>query len=209
MNNLMIRFCDKEINFISIDSANRSELVDRFLNEHSQKELYIVDDSGVYIGKITYESLSKSINMEECIQTEKVILDKSIWENAREFFFFSRRSKNEIAMLPVINGEGRLICFAYQDEEANREIRLLRELMEREDVLNFRDVFPDYEYVTIYECNELAYMFALYLKQIGVYVNVRGNYWKEFEEWNNYDIVNCQNLNIYAEGTWGCKNKGG
>ena len=74
----------------------------------------------------------------------------------------------EAVQLPVLSREGQLLCFAYQDEEANRELRMLRELEECEGALTFFDVNPEYIGVTIHGFNELAYYMDKYLMGLGL-----------------------------------------
>ena len=57
---------------------------------------------------------------------------------------------------------------------------MLRELRENEQALQFADIFPEYEKVIIWGCNELAFCFAEYLKEQGIEVSVIGRYWNCF-----------------------------
>ena len=66
----------------------------------------------------------------------------------------------DIFTFPVIDKNWNMICFAYQDDEADREIRMLDELKEHKNALGFGDIYSKYSYVTIHECNELAYFFG-------------------------------------------------
>lgn len=43
-------------------------------------------------------------------------------------------------MIPVVDKERNLLCFAYQDEEANRELRMLDELFNHKNALSFEGV---------------------------------------------------------------------
>ena len=130
------------------------------------------------------------------IQREHVILNETIWHRARDFF---KRSKGE-NLLPVLDKEFRLLCFAWQDEEANRELRMLRELETNRNALSFCDLFPDYKAVTIHGCNELAWCFAEYLIRAGVAVNVEGEIWQVLGKQNKCAVPVCQNYEIWAEG---------
>ena len=75
-------------------------------------------------------------------------------------------------MIPVVDKERNLLCFAYQDEEANRELRMLDELSNHKNVLGFEDVYPEYESVMVHGCNELAYQFVMYLKKLTVRIRI-------------------------------------
>lgn len=202
----MIRFCDKEVKCIikEDEEVTRSWLFAYFLNGNRDNILCVIDLNGRYRGYITYTSLLQTSNVEDSIQTNKVIMDENIWENGRKFFIHYQKFGDEIVCLPVIDRDEKLICFAYQDEEANREIRELRELMECKNALSFRDIFPEIDSVTIFECNELAYYFTEYLQSLGIFVNVSGRYWEDVSKCRRRqnEGLDYRNLNVYAEGTW-------
>lgn len=199
----MIRFCDMEVNCVTLDGLTRGSLFSYFLQGNREALLCLIDESGKYLGNITYTSLLHSEDLEGSIRADKVILDKNIWENGRKFFCSYEKQADEIVLLPVVNKAGQLVCFAYEDEDANREIRQLRELtVQDKPYLGFTDVFPEYGCVTIWECNELAYYFAKYLQESGVPFNVKGGIWEVFGEWESHESLDYQMLDIYAEGTW-------
>ena len=200
----MIRFCDKEVFCVKADQLDRGELFCYFLNGHREDMLCVIDDDGKYKGNITYVSLLNSNSLLESIQTAKVIMDESIWIRGRKYFAEYEKLGDELVMLPVVDENNQLLCFAYQDEDANREIRQLRELSECEDALTFHDIFPQYDLVTIWECNELAYYFVKYLQEVGVSVVVKGMFWEKFDNFAflGGESLDYRNLNIYSEGTW-------
>lgn len=63
---------------------------------------------------------------------------------------------------------------------------MLHELESQNNLLSFKDVYLECEGVVIYECNELAYCFAQYLKKQNIPVKVVGNYWKAVG-WVDYE----------------------
>lgn len=139
-------------------------------------------------------------DLERNILEEYIILDENIWENGRKCFADHPSPIDEIVLLPVLSREHELVCFAWQDKEANRELRMLRELEECSDALDFQDLNPEYINVTIHGCNELAYYFASYLQKRGIGVSVEGNFWKELGSWESHVAMACQNYEIWAEG---------
>ncbi len=199
----MIRFCDREVDCVKIGELSRGELFSYFLSGNRDDILCVIDENERYKGVITYTSLLKCDDVEGSIQTNKVVLNKDIWANGRKFFNNYEKFSDEVVLLPVVKEEN-LLCFAYQDEDANREIRQLKELEECSNAINFRDLFPEYDSVTISECNELAYFFAEYLENLGIMVNVKGRYWEDVGKCGGgqYESLDYRNLNIYAEGTW-------
>ena len=89
-----------------------------------------------------------------------------------------------------------------QDEEANRELRMLRELRENKSALQFTDVFPEYRKVLIVGCNELAVLFAKYLEELGISVLVFGQYWEQhgYKSCSIEELTGGGQLTVYAEG---------
>lgn len=198
----MIRFVDKEVNCVTSGELSRDRLFSYFLDGNREDILCVTDEDGRYQGNITYVSLLHGTDVQESIRTEKIVLNEHLWENGRRFFNSYQNLMEEVILLPVVDQEGYLVCFACQDMDANRELRQLRELQAYTNALSFRDVFPEFDCVTIWECNELAYYFAQYLKEIGVPVSVKGSLWKYFGEWEGCETLDYRNLNIYADGTW-------
>ena len=133
----------------------------------------------------------------EILPDKYLVMDSMIWQSGREQF----TKYVEMEVLPVLDYRNQLICFAWQDEEANREIRMLRELREQSDYINFRDLHPECTSVTIHGCNELAWYMREYLIKIGIRVNVEGKFWDKLGVQNEkYDIPEYQNYEIWAEG---------
>ena len=138
------------------------------------------------------------------IDEEPLLMDCSIWHKCRNYLQKSDQIQgNAIHLIPVKNADEELIAYGYQDDEANRELRMLRELKENAQALQFTDIFPEYQEVLIWGCNELAVRFAEYLEQLGIVVTVAGKYWDLL----GYESCNQQNLPgkgsrliVYAEG---------
>lgn len=131
------------------------------------------------------------------IQNEYLVLDETIWEKGREYFL-----KNiEADPIPVVNTKQEIVCYAWLDREARREVRMLWELSKCGDAIGFHDVYPEYTGVTIHECNELAWYMAEYLINEGVPVKVDGKYWRELGMKGGSDNIpsDC-NYEIWAEG---------
>ncbi|MBD5489832.1 MAG: hypothetical protein HDR13_13760 [Lachnospiraceae bacterium] len=201
----MIRFCDREIDCVEYSSLTRSDLLSYFLPDHKEDILCVYDDFNTmkYVGIITYDSYKHSLNIEGAIKQEYVILNADIWQNARKYFGYNKKVLTVDRLLPVLDEEDRLICFAYEDMVANREIRMLRELQETQDALQFTDIFSEYKCVKIHGFNELAFSFAKYLERIGVFVEVDGTMWNTFFNKMICQIPDNKCIDIYAEGVYG------
>ena len=113
-------------------------------------------------------------------------MDKDIWKNARTYI--KKHDGITGGLLPVLDKEYHLICFAYEDRDANREIRMLRELSDLSGAVQFSDIYSQYKCVKIYEFNELAYFCAEYLRSQNIAV-------KSVCEVPEYEC-----LTVYAEG---------
>lgn len=143
------------------------------------------------------ENLLNTQQLEKANKISPIRLDKNVWEKGR---FFFKYNKEKFSVLPISNSKGEIICYAYQDEEANRELRMIQELQNNDGCIKFSDVFPGYRCVTILECNELAYYCAEYLIKQGIKVNVLGDYWEFLELANSCEELRSVDLYIYAEG---------
>lgn len=195
----MIRFCDKEVYCVMEDSIDRRQMMSYFMNGHRDDPVCILNGENQFVGSITYESLLGR-DTEDSIVEDYLILDADIWENGRRYFANCHKAFVGAVMLPVLNKEHQLICFAWQDDEANREIRMLDELAEQERPLGFRDVFPEYDCVIVNGCNELAWYFVQYLKAQNVLVKVNGELWRELGVCENAEALDYKCLTVYAEG---------
>lgn len=136
----------------------------------------VLDKEGKFSGSTTYSMI---LGRELCkaINRECIMLGVTIWEEARRCFERYPVEFGGIVMISVIDKERNLLCFAYQDDEANRELRMLDELWNLEGALAFKDVYLEYDSVVVYRCNELAYRFVMCLKKCGIPVSVTGELW--------------------------------
>lgn len=200
----MIRFCDGDVGRAEYTLLDRDRLLSYFLSGHLDEIVCVYGgvDAEIFVGIITYYSLLYAISLDEAILKEYLILDQDIWRNAREIFRRVERNAREKVLLPVLDKDKNLICFAYQDMEANRELWMLRELREAQGALQFSDVFPEYRCVKIHGFNELAYYFAEYLRDLHVIVQVEGVMWEGIFDSGEGVVPEYECLNIYAEGTW-------
>lgn len=192
----MLRFYTKKVHCISKKELDKEQLKEYFINGHRNEEVYIVDNQE-FIGRVTYYSL---INNDDFIIKDYLTLDENIWNNAGDLFKAHKVREREKFVLPVVNKLKQLVCFAWQDNEANRELRMLDELVERKDALNFKDIYPNHNCVTIYDCNELAYYLVQYLKKCGIVVNVIGSWWEYFFIQEQREVQDYRNFVVYAEG---------
>lgn len=127
------------------------------------------------------KEIEKSIHKNIAIALEHITLGENVWKDGKEYFHsIPGYDTAEMWLLPVEKQEHKVCCYAYCDNEADRELRMLKELRANREALQFPDVFPQYEEVVLYGCNELAVSFARYLEWLGVTVYMIGNYWDSF-----------------------------
>ena len=200
----MIRFCDREVASVDYNSISRQELLHYFLKGHLDEIVCIYDEYG-YIGYTSYHTLLHSISLEAAIVRDVLILDERIWIDAKRMFLSRRSDINKHPLLPVVDRERNLVSFAYEDDDANRELRQIWELerlCENSAAVQFADMYPDCGCVMIYGFNELAYFFACYLKKQGIPVMLEDAMWDGVLVSDDVQIPEYCCMKIYAEGTW-------
>lgn len=150
--------------------------------------------------------MSSLEDVDVVMAAEHITFGKDIWNDGKEYFRQNLQFDPAVMqLLPVENEKHKTICYVYQDREANRELRMLKELGRKldrnEEILQFRDVFPDIRNVIVCGCNELAYYFVLYLKKQQINVSVLGKYWDLFGYENNRiaDFDSKGMMVVYAE----------
>ncbi len=119
----MVRFCDKDIVSIYYDSINRYELLRYFLRGHIDDMVCVFNADNMYMGNITYRSLLYNEELDAAMDRGMLVLNEDIWTNAREMFEDHRSYLDKPPLLPVVDTAGQLISFAYEDNDANRELR--------------------------------------------------------------------------------------
>lgn len=132
----------------------------------------------------------------------KLKFDDQIWKNGRDYFRQNIYYDNiKLPMIPIADASGKAICYGWQDHEANRELRMLRELEKNRNARQFNDLYPDVKKVIIYGCNELAFRFAKYLEGLKLSVAVKGKYWNYFgyKSIEDVDFDDNSQMIIYAE----------
>lgn len=196
----MIRFCDREVYCITEAEMSIPQLREYFFDGHRDDMICIMDEAGKFTGTVTYYSFLGR-DLSEAVKKEYLVLDEHIWGNGRKLFRYRQKNFNKTDLIPVLDKSGRLLCFAWQDEEADREIRMLEELEMHKCALGFHDVYPEYDCVEINGCNELACYLVQYLKKQGILVHVTGAFWKELGIWNDDEALDYKTLTVYGEGT--------
>lgn len=134
---------------------------------------------------------------------DTLILGNTVWNACRNIVSkYSHYHGSLIHVIPIENKEKKLVAYGYQDNEANRELRMLRELVQCKNALQFGNIFSEYKEVVICGCNELAVRFAEYLTALGVRISVAGKYWEYFGYCSNgtADFNGEGKLVVFAEG---------
>ena len=99
------------------------------------------------------KKLIESNDMDITIISEDMSVERNLWDDVRKIFrqHVSYDEANVI-MIPIMNMNSEVVCYAYQDSEANRELRMLKELEKNMDILQFKDVFPEIREVIVCGC---------------------------------------------------------
>lgn len=148
------------------------------------------------------EKQTESECLDIVILQEKVLMDLNLWRHIKAYFRHAKREKIiTLPLIPIVDKGGNIVCYGWQDDEANRELRMLDELEKNTDALQFKDVFPEVQEVLICGCNELAYYFVKYLESQQVKVSVTGKYWEYFgyKSIGETDIDDGEKMVINAE----------
>ena len=198
----MIRFCDKDVFCVEYGRIDRSELLRYFLDGNLDEVVCVLDADGTYFGNIPYQVFVQNENTEQAILRDCLVLDNDIWKNGRMLFAIYKAQFAGNILLPVVDKNQRLLCFAYEEQDANRNLRMLRELHEKADAYQFADIYPEYRCVKIHEFNELAYFFAKYLLSQKIPVQVEGSMWEGFVESTTEEYLDYSCMSVYAEGVW-------
>lgn len=135
----MIRFCDKEICCVIESKLDRRQLMDFFMNGHREEIVCVLDEEGKFTGSVTYLSLLGK-ELLESVNRDYLILGKEFWQEGRKYFERCSRQFGVETLVPVVDKNRSLLCFAYQDLEADQELRMLDELEEHKSALGFRDI---------------------------------------------------------------------
>lgn len=209
----MIRFCDKEICCITENEIDWQLMSDYFLDWDINEKIYVLDSDGKFAGSIVYNSLfgiepdnavrKERITLKEnrnvWIVRDYVTLDEHVLENGRNYFISCPDG-----LLPVLNEERQVVCFAWNDKEADRELRMLDELAGGgKNQWTFKDVYPQAACVTVNGFHELAYYFVRYLEKIDMPVRVTGEFWDLFDVNASVEVPDYMNFVIDAEGNTG------
>ncbi len=197
----MIRFYRGRNSEISYQDLRKESLTQVFQDDALDKIVCVNDGDGKYIGNITWKSLRSNEDIEMAICRDRICLDEDIWGNGEKYFRKQRVDHSIDLKIAVVDKDDRFLCFAYQDDDADTELRMLRELHDK-DMLNFQDVLPEYHSVEIYGVNELAYQFVKYLNHCGIPVEVHGDMWEQLGIKGRPCYKDENSYVIYAEGTW-------
>ncbi|MCI9446025.1 MAG: hypothetical protein HFH36_01275 [Lachnospiraceae bacterium] len=210
----MIRFLDKEVACIGIESYERDKMLLYFLNRKSEAgkretEIVLVYDGAEYFGFATYDSVlgRKGEN--------GILISKYIHTQEEELFCGLHRifedESEEAEYVPVFDKDMQLLYFAYQYESIPAQTleKYVFPLLENYlETFQVKDLYPDTKKISIYDFNEAAFQFYNILKKQAFPVEVFGEKWAmlcpqiyEKHQIKFGETLSHQVLNIYAEGS--------
>lgn len=149
------------------------------------------------------KKFKKPAGLDIVIAKDTICFDKDLWRNSRMYYKnFFLDDATVMRLLPIVDGNGNLVCYGWQDSEANRELRMIRELGQNRELLQFHKIFKEVKEVVVCGCNELAYSLVKYLETQRIKVSVEGKYWDFFgyESVTVDEICSGDTMIIYAEG---------
>lgn len=182
----------------------RTQLLHFFLKGHTKDIVVLYQDSQLY-GTVSYRTLLKNSKIEEAISHIFLTLDEKIWEEARKAFEISQER-----FLPVLDRQGNLDCFCYQDEISDTLVYSYLKILKDYDnkYLWINELYPEIEIVHILGVNEYAYNFYQICLKNNTDVYLEGERWKLLEHKPIVDISKYPDysiMTIYADGAYDVK----
>lgn len=196
----MIRFCDKEVYNITEGEITREQLLRFYLKSKMNRAavVAIYRKDGTYKGKITYQELLESGQLEDCIDTNTIMISENFWKEAKAFL-----GENRKRLLTIVDRNGRILGFAYNDTfELYTEINSALTALEKECVLP--EQYSRVQMVVITDLNELGWRCYKLFANAGLAVCVIGEKWEWFGFHSGEGYLKYPDyakLYLYAEGT--------
>lgn len=213
----MIRFLDTDVLAVQKAEIDRAFLRHHFFVRDHMDDILIVYENGQYCGIVTYYSYLKSVDEEGYIFQEKYIQtpdDDNMWRDLKGMF---ERLEDENTLIPIVNGCGEILYFAYEDRRKENEFRqdaVNRSLDSLEKIESsvlwefLSDVYPKVRGIRIYNLNEWGYRLGKILERCGYYVDTVGEKWEVLYpctrklQQERETLPEMAFMNIYAEGTY-------
>ncbi len=197
----MIRFCDKEVYCIQYgETVNRLQMLQFFLQSEENRcaVIAVYGERNTFKGIITYEDLLNYERLEDCINKDTITVSEDFWKTAKDYFAQGVRN-----LLPVINENGGLLGFAYNDDTNYFELESGLAALEKGDFF-MPERFRHVQMAVIMDLNELAWRcYKIFLKK-GFSVCVIGEAWEWFglKSGDGYtDYPDYAKMYLFAEGT--------
>lgn len=92
---------------------------------------------------------------------QSLTFGEEMWKAGRDYFKRNLSSElTKLPIIPILDDCGETVCYGWQDNEANREFRMLKELEKNQGTKQFGDIYPDIREIVACGCNELAYFLS-------------------------------------------------
>ena len=92
------------------------------------------------------------------VASEHILAGEDLWDTGKAYFRKYVSDDAVIRLLPVADKKEHQICYAYQDSEANRELRMLKELSGHQEALQFQDIYPEIKEVIVCGMSYMAWI---------------------------------------------------
>ena len=117
--------------------------------------------------------LEQSEGITVVMANQSLKFDNQIWQNGRDYFKQNIYNDNvKQPMIPIVYAFGKTVCYGWQDHEANRKLRMLKELEKNQKARQFNDLYSDVRKVIMYGCSKRAFRFVKYLDSLRLSVSV-------------------------------------
>lgn len=198
----MIRFCDKIVYNITEGEMSRSEILTFFLSEKERISyvLAVYNEAGEFLGIITYRSVLCGENFASCINTFTIQVTENFWEEAYDYF-----EKNPEDLLTVVDKNGGILGFAYEDGFSYQATKLSLDSMEKCGIPALSaPKYRNIKMMVITDLNELAWRVYKIFSKCGYQICVIGEKWEWFGYKSGEGYLDCaefEKMYLYAEGT--------
>lgn len=167
---------DGEIYEIESEGIDRKWMLSFFLQGHIEDCLALYEKNGKYRGIVTYRSLLTSTDLESAIYCGRLLLDNTLWQEARRLLDGNRNKT-----VPVFNQDMEMVYLARFEPDLVDQWEKLQELRERVDCILLKEFINDKNSFHIEGINDVLFALRHWLMALGMKVSVCGEAWGYLE----------------------------
>lgn len=170
---MAIRICDDNLVYCIKKQEVTQKRLEEIFKSNRSVNVCIIDEAEKYQGFLTYYTLKEFDLIENAIVKEFAYLNENVWKGAYNYL-----KRNRTKYVPIIDMEGKLVFFAYNDDRSNKTLRYIKELRKCKEALEDIVEWVAWEGLNIIGLNEITYEVYLLLKDINKQVALSGDGWR-------------------------------